>query len=425
MNILVLNAGSSSQKICLYAVAGDLLPVDPPQPLWTAQIDWSEREGSGQLKVKTERGEALEQTFSSTSKLEDTIEALGTLWSGRTQSIAHPQAIDIVGHRIVHGGEKYRQSTWIDADVKAEIARLATFAPAHNPVNLAGIEAIERILGANMPQVAVFDTSFHATLAPAAYVYPGAYEWLEQGIRRYGFHGISHQYCAHRAARILGRELSSLKLITCHLGNGCSLAAIRDGQSIDTTMGFTPLEGLMMGSRSGSIDPGILIHLLRHSGCTVDELDHLLNHDSGLIGISGVSNDMRQIVAEIERGNERAKLAFDIFVQRLRSNIGAMLASLGGVDALVFTGGIGENSAAIRAAGCAAFGFLGLALDLDRNHASPRDLDIAQPDAKVRVVVIHTEEDWAIARDCYKMAVDRSRHPVAPSAITPESLTGA
>jgi acetate kinase len=412
MKILVLNAGSSSQKSCLYEIEGNKLPIDPPTPLWQSQIDWNEGEGRAELKVNTDRGEELHETFPSTSRSNDTIEALKTLWSGRTRSIDNPHSIDIVGHRVVHGGEKYQQSTPINAEVKAEIDRLSAFAPTHNPANLAGIDAIEQILGTDIPQLAVFDTAFHASLPPTAYVYPGAYEWLVQGIRRYGFHGISHEYCANRAARILGRDLRDLKLITCHLGNGCSLAAIKDGCSIDTTMGFTPLDGLMMGSRSGSIDPGILIHLLRQSGSNVDELDRLLNHGSGLLGISGISNDLRQIMPEIDRGNDRAKLAFDLFIHRLRSNIGAMLASLGGLDALIFTGGIGENSAAVRAAACESFEFLGLSLDLDRNSAAPDrllpDRDLAPANAKVRILVIHTEEDWAIAQACYLSQVNGS-----------------
>ncbi len=407
MKILVLNAGSSSQKSCLYDLDGDKLPVDPPTPLWQAQIDWNDREGRADLKVITDRGEKLHETFPSKSKLDDTLKVLETLWKGRTKSIDRLEEIDIVGHRVVHGGEKYRECVRIDAAVKAEIDRLATFAPAHNPTNLAGIEAVERLLGVEIPQVAMFDTAFHATLPPAAYVYPGAYEWLEQGIRRYGFHGIGQQYSAGRAARILGRDITSFKTIVCHLGNGCSLVAIRDGVSIDTTMGFTPLEGLMMGSRSGSIDPGILVHLLRHTGITVDELDRLLNKESGLLGISGVSNDMRKVVAEIEGGNDRAKLAFDIFVHRLRAGIGAMLTSLGGLDVLVFSAGIGEHNAAIRSAACKGFEFLGLALDEEKNNADPIDIDIAQPESKVRVLVIHVEEDWAIARECYQLASDR------------------
>jgi acetate kinase len=406
MKILVLNAGSSSQKSCLYELDRDKIPADPPEPLWQAQIDWNDREGRAELRVNTDRGEELHEIFPSTSKFDDTLKVLKTLWNGRTQSIERPEAIDIVGHRVVHGGEKYRECVRIDAAVKAEIDRLATFAPAHNPTNLAGIEAVERLMGVEMPQMAMFDTAFHATLPPAAYVYPGAHEWLEQGIRRYGFHGIGQQYSAERAARRLGRDLRSLKTIVCHLGNGCSLAAVRDGVSIDTTMGFTPLEGLMMGSRSGSIDPGILVHLLRHTDITVDELDRLLNQESGLVGISGVSNDMREVVAAIAAGNDRAQLAFDIFVQRLRSGIGAMVASLGGLDVLVFSAGIGEHSAAVRSAACAGFEFLGVAIDEDKNHAEPCDLDISTPESQVRVMVIHVEENWAIARECY--CLDRS-----------------
>ncbi len=253
MKILVLNAGSSSQKSCLYEIVNDQLQIDPLELLWSAQIDWNDRSGDAALKVKTTAGVAFQETFHSKSKSADTLRAIETLWSGTTKAIGSPKEIDIVGHRVVHGGEKYRQSVKIDAEVKAEIDRLSVFAPIHNPINLAGIDAIEQILGTEIPQVAVFDTAFHANLPPAAYVYPGAYKWLAQGIRRYGFHGISHQYCAHRAAEILNRDLSSLKLITCHLGNGCSLAAIRNGYSVDTTMGFTPLEGLMMGTRSGSL----------------------------------------------------------------------------------------------------------------------------------------------------------------------------
>jgi len=245
MKILVLNAGSSSQKSALYDLGDQVLPDSPPAPLWSAQIDWIEP-GQAALDVKITTGRVLKQTLPSELRSQDTLAMLQTLWTGDTQVIAHPSEIDIVGHRVVHGGQDYQQSTFINDAVKAAIARLALFAPVHNPVNLAGIEAIAEILG-DVPQVAVFDTAFHAQLPPAAYVYPGSYEWLEQGIRRYGFHGISHQYCAQRAAQLLQRPLPDLRLITCHLGNGCSLAAIRDGHSVDTTMGFTPLDGLMMG----------------------------------------------------------------------------------------------------------------------------------------------------------------------------------
>jgi acetate kinase len=402
MKILVLNAGSSSLKSCLYDLLDDVLPINPSEPLWAAQIDWSHRQGWAELQIKTIHGELQQTTYPSESKLADTIKAIQTLQSGGTQSI------DIVGHRVVHGGAVYRESTWVNTEVKAAIEQLSTFAPLHNPANLTGMEAIEQIFGPNIPQVAVFDTAFHSQLPPAAYVYPGPYAWLERGIRRYGFHGISHQYCAQRAAQLLGRELSSLKLITCHLGNGCSLAAIQNGHSIDTTMGFTPLEGLMMGSRCGSIDPGILIHLLGQEQYTVEQLDHLLNQESGLMGVSGLSNDLRLILEAMDRGHARARLAFEMFIHRLRTHIGSMVASLGGVDALIFTAGIGENSAAVRSATCANFEFLGLAIDPAKNEAVPMNRDIATVDSRVRVLVLHTEEDWAIAQECYRLAIDRS-----------------
>ncbi|MGB7708697.1 MAG: acetate kinase [Microcoleus sp.] len=402
MKILVLNAGSSTLKSCLYEL-NDVLPDRPPQPLWSAQIDWTHQQGIAELQVKTATGDRLEEEFASESRTDAISRMLETLWKGKTQTINDLTEIDIVGHRVVHGGQDYQQSTLISPDVKEAIARLSVFAPVHNPVNLEGIEAMENILP-NVPQIAVFDTAFHAQLAPAAFVYPGPYEWLENGIRRYGFHGISHQYCARQAADILGRDLSDLRLISCHLGNGCSLAAIRGGVSVDTTMGFTPLEGLMMGSRSGSIDPGILIHLLKQSDFTAEKLDDLLNRNSGLKGISGVSSDMRLLVQAIAQGNQRAQLALDIYIHRLRAGIGAMLASLGGLDALIFTAGVGENSPVVRAAACEAFGFMGLQLDGEKNQHSPVDRDIATVDSAVRVLVIHTQEDWEIARECWKIA---------------------
>ncbi|MDM9380155.1 acetate kinase [Chlorogloeopsis sp. ULAP01] len=403
MNILVLNAGSSSQKSCLYALRHDVLPSQPPEPLWEAQIDWTHQQGVAELKVKTATGVVLKDELPSVSRVNSTLKMLETLWSGKTQVLEKPQAINIVGHRVVHGGQKFRSSTLVTPQVKAAIADLTDLAPAHNPANLEGMEVVEQILGTELPQVAVFDTAFHTQMPLAAVVYPGPYEWLEKGIRRYGFHGISHQYCAQRAAQILGRELKHLRLITCHLGNGCSLAAIRNGYSVDTTMGFTPLEGLMMGSRSGSVDPGILIYLMRQNNYTADELDRLLNKASGLQGISGISADMRQIMTALVEGNSRARLALEIYVHRLRSGIGAMLASLGGLDALIFTAGIGENSSEIRAAACESFEFLGLQLDPQKNTRSPEDRDIATANSKVRILVIHTQEDWAIAQECWHL----------------------
>jgi acetate kinase len=401
MKILVLNAGSSSQKSCLYEFKAEA-GATPSQPLWEAEIDWTLHQGEADLKVATAHGASLKETAKSESRSDAIGHMLRTLWSGPTKVIKELSAIDIVGHRVVHGGLEFEQSTFVTAKVKAAIARLAELAPAHNPANLEGIEAMERTLGA-VPQVAVFDTAFHAQMPEMAAIYPGPYEWLEQEIRRYGFHGISHQYCATRAAEILGRNLKDLRLVTCHLGNGCSLAAIRGGRSVNTTMGFTPLEGLMMGSRSGSIDPGLLLHLLRQPNYSVDQLDRILNQESGLKGISGISTDLREILAAMAQGDSRAQLAFDTYVHSLRSHIGGMLASLGGLDALVFTAGVGEHAASVRAAACEAFAFLGLELDLEKNAQPRLDWDIAAPDSTVRVLVIHAQEDWEIARECWKL----------------------
>ncbi|MGV0107789.1 Acetate kinase [Nostoc sp. DSM 114160] len=401
MKILVLNAGSSSQKSCLYEIP-DEMPTQPPQPLWEGKINWTQDRGAAEIEVKTVTGGTLQKSISGDSPQAHLTYMLNTLDRDDTKVIDRLSEIDVVGHRIVHGGEDYRDSVVITEDVKKVIAHLSNLAPEHNPVALEGIEAIEKILK-DVTQVAVFDTGFHATLPDAAAIYPGPYQWVEQGIRRYGFHGISHQYCSQRAVQILGRDVASERLIICHLGNGCSLAAIKNGRSIDTTMGFTPLDGLMMGSRSGSVDPGILIYLLRHCNYSIEKLDELLNKASGLKGISGVSSDLREVREAIAEDNSRAQLAWDIYVHRLRSGIGAMLASLGGLDALVFTAGVGEHSAEIRQAACEAFGFIGLKIDLEKNQQQPVDEDIATPDSTVRILVIHTQEDWAIAGHCWQI----------------------
>lgn len=403
MKILVLNAGSSSQKSRLYEIAGNgALPENAPAPLWQADADWTHHRGTTELKIGTASGTTLEENLPTDMRSEVITHILKSLWSGKTRVISQASEVDIVGHRVVHGGRKFEKSTLVTPEVKAAISRMAVLAPVHNPANLEGIEVVERILPA-VPQVAVFDTAFHRRMPLPSVVYPGPYEWFEQEIHRYGFHGISHQYCAQRTAQLLGKDLESLRIITCHLGNGCSLAAIRHGHSVDTTMGFTPLEGLMMGSRSGSIDPGLLLYLLQQKKYTVEQLDETLNTASGLKGISG-SGDMRQILREIKEGKPRAKLAFDMFVHRLRYYIGAMLAILGGLDALVFTAGIGENAAEVREAVCESFAFLGLKLDARKNTQTPADEKISAADSAIPVLVVHTQEDWAIARECWKLA---------------------
>lgn len=400
MKILVLNAGSSTQKSCLYEVNEQTSLNKVPHPLWEAKIDWNHQPGQAEIEVKTATGKTLAMEMPVSSRPAVISYILKTLTN--LGVIADLSEISVVGHRVVHGGEKYQSSVIISEEVKEAIAQLSTLAPAHNPAAVEGITAISQTLG-NVPQVAVFDTAFHRTLPDAAAIYPGPYEWVEAGIRRYGFHGISHQYCANRAAQILGKDLADLRLITCHLGNGCSLTAIKDGVSINTTMGFTPLDGLMMGSRSGSIDPGIIIYLLRKYGYSADKLDQILNKNSGLKGVSGISSDLREVIKASKEGNQRAQLAWDIYVHRLKSGIGEMLASLGDLDALIFTAGIGENSVAIREAACTGWEFLGLKLDLDKNQQQPIDTDISASDSRVKVLVIQTQEDWAIARQCYDL----------------------
>ena len=405
MRVLVLNSGSSSQKSCVYEI-GDALPENPPARLWEGKVEWVD--DRVHYSVKNSQGVGVKDVAGVTSRGEAITRLLETLWNGKTKSISHPSAIDVVGHRVVHGGPHYFAPALVTPEVKSEIEKVSIFAPLHNRAELEGMEIVAKLLGP-VPQVAVFDTGFHHQMPLAAATYPGPYEWFEQGIRRYGFHGINHQYCAERAAQLLGKDLNSLLLITCHLGNGCSLAAIREGRSVDTTMGFTPLEGLMMGTRSGSVDPGVLTYLMRQRHFFDEKLDDVLNKKSGLLGISGISGDMREVLAATRNGGDpmqaRAQLAFDMYVHRLRSGIGAMAAVLGGIDALVFTAGVGENSHEVRAAACENLGFLGVKLDHVRNGQSRLndDADISATDAAVRVLIIHAQEDWMIARGCWSL----------------------
>jgi acetate kinase len=399
MKILVLNSGSSSQKSCVYEI-GPVVPDDPPGCLWEGRIEW---EGDvAQVSLKNASGAERNNRTRIQSRVHAIEHLLSALWSGDAQVLSAPSEIDVVGHRVVHGGPSHEDPVVITPEVKSAIAKVSAFAPLHNRAELEGMEIVEKLLG-SVPQIAVFDTGFHCKMPPAAAIYPGPYEWFADGIHRYGFHGINHQYCAGRAARLLGRALNSLRIVSCHLGNGCSLAAIRNGRSVDTTMGFTPLEGLMMGTRSGSVDPGILTYLMRQRGISAQRLDEVLNKESGLLGISGISSDMREILTAIKNGHERAKLAFDIYIHRLQSGIGAMVAVLGGVDALIFTAGVGENSPEVRAATCENLSYLHLKLNSEKNLRSVSDRDISAADSSVRVLVVRAQEDWAIARECWNL----------------------
>jgi len=400
MKILVLNSGSSSQKACLYEI-GATVPDHPPACLWEGKVEFGG--DTAAVSVKNSHGVAQKETVQIFSRDQIVKHLLNTLIEGKVRALASLSDIDAVGHRVVHGGLHFEEPVAITPEVRSAIADVSELAPLHTPAALEGMEIVESMLGA-VPQVAVFDTGFHRQMPLAAAVYPGPYQWFESGIRRYGFHGINHQYCAARAAQLLQRDPKSLKIVTCHLGNGCSVTAVNGGRSVDTTMGLTPLDGLMMGTRSGSVDPGILIYLMRQGHLDGQQIDEELNHKSGLLGISGLSSDMREILTAIERGHARARLAFGIYVHRLRSAIGSMAATLGGLDSLVFTAGVGENSAEIRAAACSTLGFLGVKLDIERNMRPKLDQEISTPDSQVRVLVIRAEEDWAIAMECWKLA---------------------
>ena len=397
MIVLVLNAGSSSQKSCLYEL-GESIPDTPLKPLWEASIDW-QSELKGILTVKSND---IEQEIELNNRNTALKTLLDTLTQGETKVLDSLEEIDVVGHRVVHGGAEYSQPVLIDAEVKKAIADLIPLAPSHNPANLEGIKTIESLLS-NVPQVAVFDTAFHTTMPEYAKVYPIPYKYYEGGIQRYGFHGTSHKYCAQRTAQILQQPLESLKIVVCHLGNGCSLSAVKDGICIDTTMGFSPLEGLMMGNRCGSIDPQILIYLMQEYGLSAEEINQILNKESGLKGVSGVSNDLRNVVKAIADGNKQASLAYDIYLHRLKKAIAAMVASLNGWDVLVFTAGVGENSSTLRETICKELSYLGLQLDRVKNEAEPVDMDIASDCSQVKILVIHTQEDWAIAIAAYNL----------------------
>jgi acetate kinase len=384
MKILVVNTGSSTVKF-------SLIESDDETVLLEGLADWSAQ--PPRLEVRHAGGSPERRPLDA-----------GRHGEAVARILEHLARLDVaaVGHRVVHGGLVFRASVRITPEVKARLAELTDLAPLHVPVNLEGIEAGLRALP-QVPQVAVFDTAFHATLTEAAYTYAVPYEWTRQGLRRYGFHGLSHAYCADRAVRLLGRGPVGLRLVVCHLGNGASLCAVRDGVCVDTSMGFTPLDGLVMGTRSGAVDPGLLTHVLRHQGLKADDLDRVLNRESGLWGVSGVSGDMRQVQEAARAGNARAQLAFDVFVHRLKQTIGAMAATLGGVDALVFTAGIGEHSAEVRAAACRGLEFLGLEIDPAANAAARPDVDIAAPASPGRILVIATREDLTAVRETVRV----------------------
>ena len=389
--ILVCNAGSSSLKFSFFDAEDEVL-------LAGGGIDWL-RKPARLVFRQADRPEIREEL-----KLEKHADAvvriLEYLQAGQSAALDSLEDLRAVGHRIVHGGNRYSSAVLITAEVKRTIEELSELAPLHNPASLDGITAVEQALP-KVPQVAAFDTAFHASLSEAARTYPVPKKWTrEWGIRRYGFHGLSHSYCTGQAAKMLGRP--SLRLVIAHLGNGASLSAVRDGICIDTSMGFTPMEGLMMATRSGTIDPGILIYLLRHKGLDVNALDEALNYESGLLGISGTSSDLRQLLSELPH-NRDARLAVDVYVHRIVQTVGAMAATLGGIDALVFTAGVGEGSSEIRKRVCEKLKYLGLELDPAANETCKPDADIGTPASKARILIIATREDLTIMRETRRL----------------------
>lgn len=387
MKLLICNAGSSSLKFSLFEAASELLLAEGGID-WTTEPTQLVFSCQGQPEVCEEL--KIREHSDATARIFDDLQA------GASAPLQSLEELEGVGHRVVHGGEQYTEAVRITPEVKRVIGELSELAPLHNPVCLEGINAVEQVVP-SVPQVASFDTAFHATLSEAARTYPVPQKWTRQwGIRRYGFHGLSHSYCAGRAAEMLGRR--DLRVVIAHLGNGASVSAVRNGICVDTSMGFTPIEGLMMGTRSGSVDPGILLYLLQHKGLDANQLDTALNHESGLLGVSNVSSDLRQVLAAIPH-NPDARLAVDVYVHRIQKTVAAMAASLGGIDVLVFTAGVGEHAPEIRRRVCENLSFLGLELDRDANETCHPDTDIAVPDAAARVLVIGTREDLTIMRE--------------------------
>lgn len=400
MKILVLNRGSSTIKCDLYELKS--ATQSQVAPLWTAHLQWKNSFDEASLEIKNHKGGSYSEKVKERTAGEALAKVINHLFQGKTAVLNSLEEIKIIGHRIVHGGKYFTKSIQINSDVKKKISLLSELAPLHNISELEGIEILEKMFG-KAPQIAVFDTAFHHTLPKAASIYPGPYQWYEEDIKRYGFHGISYQYCSKKCAEVLKKDLKQLKMVICHLGSGASLCAIKEGKSIDTTMGFTPLDGLMMDTRPGCIDPGILLYLLEKKKKTPKEISKQLYEESGLLGLSGISSDMRDIITKSKKRNSRSAVALDVYLHRLNSLIGSMVASLNGLDVLVFTAGIGENSPLIRAKVSAAFSFLGIHLDPKKNQKKTKmDQIISSKSSKIKVVVVHTQEALEIARECFK-----------------------
>ena len=397
MKVLVINCGSSSLKYQVLDMTNENL-------LAKGLVERIGMEGS----VITHEKIGMDDKFVLRTPMEDHKAAIALVLDAVSDDVhgvvKSMDDIGAVGHRVVHAGEKYAESVLIDDDVIEVLEDCVELAPLHNPPNLLGIAACKELMP-NTPMVAVFDTAFHQTMPPESYIYALPYEYYQKyGIRRYGFHGTSHKYVAERAADIMNVNLDDLKIITCHLGNGASVSAIKRGVCIDTSMGFTPLEGLVMGTRSGDIDPAIVNFIADKEGLSQEEANEILNKKSGVLGISGVSSDFRDIEAAAEEGNERALLALKVFAHKVRFYIGAYIAEMNGVDAIVFTAGVGENDIAMRDIICNDLGNLNIKLDLVKNKVRGKELIISRDDSRVKIILIPTNEELMIARDTYNIA---------------------
>lgn len=399
MKILVLNCGSSSLKYQLFN-------MDNERVLAQGVV---ERIGLNNSILTHKKGE--EEKYKINIDFKNHKEALTKvlqLLTSKEQGVLKSlNEIHAVGHRVVHGGEKYSKAVLIDEDVKKSIKELSSLAPLHNPANLMGIEICEDIMK-NIPMVALFDTAFHQSMNKEEYLYAIPYElYKENGIRKYGFHGSSHKYVSEKAAELLKKDIKDLKIISCHLGNGASICAIKDGKSFDTTMGFSPLDGLVMGTRSGSIDPTIPIYLMKNNNLSIEEVDNLLNKKSGVLGISEVSSDFRDIEEEAMKGNEKASLALDIFHYKIKTQIGSYIAALNGVDIIIFTAGVGENGPETREAILKDMEFFGIVLDKEKNKVRGKIQEISAENSKVKVFVIPTNEELVIARETKKIIAQK------------------
>ncbi len=391
MKVLVINCGSSSLKY-------QLINMENEESLAQGLVERIGIEGSILTqKVPGKDKYIIEQPM---KDHKDAIKlVLDALVDGTHGVIASMDEISAVGHRVVHGGEKYSESVVINDSVMASLEECVKLAPLHNPANIIGINACKSLMPST-PMVAVFDTAFHQTMPQKAYMYALPYElYTEHGIRKYGFHGTSHRYVSAECAKMLGKDIKDVKVITCHLGNGASLAAIKDGHCVDTSMGFTPLAGIVMGTRCGDIDPAIVTYLMNECNMSAKEVDNIMNKKSGVYGLSGVSSDFRDIEAAIKSGNERAKLSLDVYHYRVRQMIGAYAAAMGGVDAIVFTAGLGENGIEDRAEICNGLEFLGIEIDDAKNNVRGKSTEISKDGAKVKAFVIPTNEELVIARD--------------------------